>query len=89
MDDCKKIFKLSNLIKIYASRLSALGEQVSSSQIHSTRFKEKLLEFCPQLKSINNGRDVYSVNDEDISDIIKEASCSSLDNIAYYQCSRR
>ena len=62
----------------------ALGKRVSSSQIHSTRFKEKLLEFCSQLKSINNGQNVYLVHDENMGDIIKEASCSSLDNDAYY-----
>jgi len=71
IEDCKlvertpSVFKLSDLINMYSSNL----ERYSGSpiaKVHSTRFKDRLLESCPYLTAAVHGRDVLVTFDEHV-----------------------
>ena len=57
-DNAKQtVFKLSDLSKLYSSRLEQLGASVPE-RVSSTRVKERLLSQLPDLREYNEGREV-------------------------------
>jgi len=48
-DNVMPVFKLADLANMYASRLKQMGAD-SSSRIHRTRLKERILIHCPYLQ---------------------------------------
>ena len=58
-EDTSPVFQLSVLKKLYIHRVDHLGGD--SSVIHSTRLKEKILRYFPQLDAYNEGRNVLFV----------------------------
>ena len=59
-DEDTPVFQLSELTKLYTSRVHQLEENESSS-IHATRFKNKILGYFPELEAHTEGRDVLLV----------------------------
>jgi len=56
------VFKLSELVKKYETRLQQLG---SSTRVHTTRLKEQLLLHFPSMRAQTCGKQVLLVFDED------------------------
>ena len=57
-------FKLSDIIKLYTSRLSALGVHLEK-RVHSTRFKNRLLSQFEDMSVYNNKKEVILVFNHD------------------------
>uniref|UniRef100_UPI00358DF98B uncharacterized protein isoform X2 n=1 Tax=Myxine glutinosa TaxID=7769 RepID=UPI00358DF98B len=71
-DNIAPVFKLSVLKKLYTDRVNQLGE--GSSVVHSTRFKNKVLSYFPELEAHNEGRDVLLVANANIGKSLR-SSC--------------
>ncbi|CAJ1048465.1 hypothetical protein GWK47_003689 [Xyrichtys novacula] len=56
-DGSAPVFKLSELVQLYKSRMEQLGVEVDS-RVHSTRLKERLLCEFPDMRTYPKGRDV-------------------------------
>ncbi|CAB4040991.1 Hypothetical predicted protein, partial [Paramuricea clavata] len=69
------IFKLADLVKMYALNLQQLGFE--NSKIHSTDLKNRILTQIPNLQSHKEGRDVSLAFDKDIALVLQRASKSS------------
>ena len=59
------VFKLSKLIELYMEQLKLHGVTVAN-RTHPTRFKERLLEHCPDLTEVSHGRDVLLTFSENL-----------------------
>ena len=59
-EETTPVFQLSELTKLYTSRLLCLGENLQS-RVHSTRFKNRILGYFPELEAHNEGRDILLV----------------------------
>lgn len=59
------VFKLSEIAKLYASRMEQLGVG-PNQRMHTTRLKKRLLAHFPDLRAQGQGRDVVLAFDEDI-----------------------
>ena len=80
-DNTIPVFKLSDMVKLYANRLSQLGIEISS-RINSTRLKERLLAIVPGLKAHTSGKEVLLTYDEDVGCVINTACESTFDSDA-------
>ena len=69
-DDMVFSFKLSDLVKLYETRLTQLGA-CKSEKVNSTRLKERLLSQVSGLQAYKSGRDVLLAFEENIGDILK------------------
>ena len=58
--DDNPVFKLSEVSRMYASRLEQMGVDILQ-RVHSTRLKERLIQQCPELTSYKDGREVLLV----------------------------
>ena len=76
------VFKLSDLVKIYCSRLEELHIEISS-RIHSTRLKERIISQFEDMRAFNQGREVYLAYDIAIAEALKTASNISYEDEAY------
>ena len=59
------IFKLSDLSKMYASRLEQVGIQLTD-KIHSTRLKNRIIARIPSIHAYKEGREILLAFDSDI-----------------------
>ncbi len=73
------IFKLTDLVKLYSSRLNQLGAYIPS-RINSTRLKERLLNQVPDLQAYSEGRDVMLTFSSDIGIALRNACNQSYDS---------
>ena len=74
------VFKLSELAKMFASRMSELEyENTGSCRVHSTRLKERLLLQIPELRAEQQGRDVLMLFKKDIGDAVKRVIADDMD----------
>ena len=64
------VFLLSDLLKLYTTRLEQLGLQVQT-RINSTRLKEKLMLQMPDLCAHTDGREVRLAFTKDVSEALK------------------
>ena len=79
--DDSPVFKLSQLSRMYASRLEQMGVDISQ-RIHTTRLKERLIQQCPDLTSYKDGREVLLAFTEDVAAVLKKATETSSDSEA-------
>ena len=63
--DVAPIFKLSDLVKLYSSRLEYLGVE-QHVRPHSTELKNRILAHIPELKAYKEGREVLLAFDSDM-----------------------
>ena len=70
--DDNPVFKLSELSKMYATRLEQMGLN-NSQRVHNTRLKERLIQYCPELTSYKDGRDVLLAFSEDLAAVLNKA----------------
>jgi len=64
------VLQLSHLKKLYCQRIEQLGGD--SSKVHSTRLKEKILSYFPELEPHTSGREILLVRNCDIGGSIKK-----------------
>ena len=65
------VFKLSDLANLYSQRLVQLG--ISIPIVNKTRFKEKLLNYVPELCDFINGREILLSFDKDVGPFLSKA----------------
>ena len=75
------MFKLSELSRMYVSRLEQMGVDISR-RVHSTRLKERLLQQCLELTSYKDGQEVLLAFNEDIAAVLKKATKNNIDSEA-------
>ena len=81
------IFKLADLTKLYADRLSQLIHNKPlqpAKRLHSTRVRERLQDYFPTMRAQNEGRDVLLVFDDDIGPALLKACQYDCDRDAVY-----
>lgn len=66
-DNCgvSPVFKLTDRVNMYSTRLEQLGTHVMG-RVHSTRLKNRILSYFPDMYTHKQGRDVVLVCNEDI-----------------------
>ena len=62
--DVAPVFKLAHLASLYQKRLEQCG--IQEHRVHSTRLKERLINYFPNLQAHRSGRDMLLVFEEDI-----------------------
>ena len=70
--DCK-VSKLSDVKREYLTRLQELGVPTQDQPVHSTRFKDKLLDSSPGLSAYVKGREVLLVFENGIALVLSES----------------
>ena len=79
------VFKLSELAKMFASRMSELEcENTGSCRVHSTSLKERLLLPIPELRAEQQGRDVLMLFKKDIGDAVNRVIADDMDAYAVH-----
>ena len=74
------VFQLSELKRLYLNRIQELQDDVPALSLHSTRFKNKILSYFPQLQAHNEGRDVFLVCNKSVGSCLKLASQTQQDD---------
>ena len=77
------IFKLADLVSLYATRLKQLGTN-EESRIHSTKLKERLLSYFPDMQAHKQGRNVVLIANHDIGQALRKACHHDADNDAVH-----
>ena len=75
------VFKLSDLTKLYSSRLEQLDIE-HSSRVHSTDLKNRILAQFPDMSAHKEGREVFLAFNQDIGLALKGASKTNFDDEA-------
>ncbi|CAB3987995.1 Hypothetical predicted protein [Paramuricea clavata] len=75
------VFKLSDLSKMYESRLEQLGIE-STSEIHSTRLKNRIIARIPSIHAYQEGREILLAFDSDIGTALKRSQRDDSDDKA-------
>lgn len=66
------IFKLSDLANLYSSRLERLGTKLPG-RVHSTKLKNRILAYVPDMKAHTQGREVILLFNEDVGAALRKA----------------
>ena len=77
------VFKLSDLVGLYTSKLQQLGTH-ATGRVHSTKLKNRILSYLPDMNAHKQGRDVGLVCNEDVGAALRKASEYDTDNEAVY-----
>ena len=72
-------FKLSDLIKLYTSQMSALGVHLEK-RVHSTRFKNRLLSQFEDMPLYNDKKEVILVFNHGVGKAISVAAETNYDD---------
>ena len=80
-EDVAPVFKLSDLVKLYSSRLQELGVKQHTRQ-HSTELKNRILAQNPNLKTNKEGRDVLLAFNNDLGPALHKACDDDCDSEA-------
>ena len=75
------IFKLSELTKLYNKRLEQLGTTITV-RVHSTKLKDWILSYFPDMEAQKHGRYVVLVYNKDIGEALHKACEHDNDNEA-------
>ena len=78
---CAPVFKLTDLVNLYSTRLKQLGTDVIG-RIHSTKLKDRLLGYFQDMEAHKQGRDVVLISNQDIGSALSKACEHDADNDA-------
>ena len=81
MEDIAPIIKLSDLVKLYSSRLEHLGVE-QHTRPHSAVLKNRILAQIPELKASKEGRDILLAFDDDLGPTLRRACDDDCDSEA-------
>lgn len=73
------MFKLTDLVNLYSTRLEQLGTHVTG-RVHSTKLKNRILNYFPDMDAHKQGRDVVLVCNEDVGAALWKACEQDADN---------
>ncbi len=59
------VFKLADLVILYQTRLEQLGTNITGC-IHSTKLKNRILSYFPDMNAHTQGRNVVLICNEDV-----------------------
>ena len=91
IEDCRKdtelapIFKLTDLISLYTTRLKQLGTG-AAGRIHSTKLKDRILSSFPDMEAHKQGRNLVLIGNEHIGSALSKACEYDADNDADSKC---
>ncbi len=77
------VFKLKDLVNLYSTRLKQLGTNVTG-RIHSTKLKDRLLGYFPDMEAHKQGREVVLISNKDIGSALRKACEHDADNDAFH-----
>ena len=77
------VFKLTDLVNLYSTRLKQLGTDVVG-RIHSTKLKDRILSYFPDMEAHKKGRDVVLIFNADIGSALSKACEHDSDNDAIH-----
>ena len=84
MDDLvAPIFKLTNLVNLYSTRVKQLGTDVVGC-IHSTKLKQRILCYFQEMEAHKQGRDVVLIFNKDVGSALCKAREHDADNDAVH-----
>ncbi len=84
MDDLvAPVFKLTDLVNLYSTRLKQLGTDVIG-HIHSTKLKDRILAYFQDMEAHKQGRDVVLISNKDIGSALSKACEYDADNDAVH-----
>ena len=66
------VFKLTDLVNLYSTRLEQLGTHVTG-RVHSTRLKNRIPSYFPDMNAHTQGRDVVLVCNEHVGAALRKA----------------
>ena len=77
------IFKLADLVKMYSARVEQLGTCLSG-RVNSTRLKNRILAYFPDIQAHKEGRDVLLISSKDVGPTMKRATEQNTDTNAIH-----
>ena len=77
------VFKLTDLVNLYSTRLEQLGTHMTR-RVHSTKLKNRILNYFPDMNAHKQGRDVVLVSNEDVGAALRKACEHDTDNDAVH-----
>ncbi len=60
------VFKLTDQVNLYSARLEQLGTHMTGGRVHSTKLKNRILSYFPDMNAHKQGHDVVLVCNEDV-----------------------
>ena len=66
------VFKLSDLVNLNSKRLEQMGTHLAG-RVHSTKLKNRILSYFPDMEAHKQGRDVVLVSNEDVGAALRKA----------------
>ena len=82
-DQVAPVFKLTDLANLYSTRLKQLGTTVVG-HIHSTKLKNRILGYLPDMEAHKQGQDTILVSNEDVGTALSKACEHDADNDAVH-----
>ena len=79
----KLVFKLTDLVNLYSTRLEQLQTHVAV-RVHSTKLKNRILSYFPDMEAHKQGRDVVLIFNEDVGAALGKACEHDADNEAVH-----
>ena len=77
------VFKLKDLTVLYGNRLNQLGTNISG-RVHSTKLKDRILAYFPDIEAHKQGRDVVLIYNKDIGSALRKACEHDADDDAIH-----
>ena len=77
------VFKLTDLANLYSTRLKQLGAKVIG-RIHSTKHKNRILGYFPDMEAHKQGREAILVSNEHVGTALSKACEHDTDNDAIH-----
>ena len=77
------VFKLADLVNLYATRLKQLGTDVVG-RVHSTKLKDRILGYFQEMEAHKKGRDMILIFNKDVGAALKKACDHDADNDAVH-----
>ena len=77
------VFKLTDLVYLYSTRLKQLGTDVVG-HVHSTQLKDRILGYFPDTEAHKQGQDVVLISNKDIGSALSKAYEHDADNDAVH-----
>ena len=77
------VFKLKDLTVLYGKRLNQLGTNISG-RVHSTKLKDRILAYFPDIEAHKQGRDVVLIYNKDIGSALRKACEHDADDDAIH-----
>ncbi|CAG2215325.1 unnamed protein product [Mytilus edulis] len=78
-DNVAPVFKMSDLLKMYGNRLEKMGAE-QEGRVHSTRLKNRLLTYVPDIETYKQGREHLLAFKDDIGPALRRACEEDFDS---------